>query len=77
MNFLFELFGIHINEQTTCHGFKWQNVNVCLWFDIFLVCWIVITPKMFIHVFINNKPNEVFFKHIKDKTSRNDVIKVR
>jgi hypothetical protein len=34
MNFLFELFDIHLNEQrTTCRGcndFKWQNKNISL-----------------------------------------------
>jgi hypothetical protein len=36
MNFLFELFDIHLNEQrTTCHecnDFKWQNKIISLMF---------------------------------------------
>ncbi len=32
MNFLFELFDIHLHEQKTtchaCHDFEWQNKNI-------------------------------------------------
>jgi len=59
MNFLFELFDIHMNEkQTTCHdyyGFKWQNINIYPILTIFLcsptpflACWIVTTFKKLI-----------------------------
>jgi hypothetical protein len=40
VDFLFELFNIHMNEKTItchdCHGFKWQNINIYPILTIFL-----------------------------------------
>jgi hypothetical protein len=49
MDFLFQFLDIHMNEKSiTCHGFKWQNINVYPILTIFLctltpflACWIV------------------------------------
>jgi len=50
--FWFEFLNIHMNEkEKTCHGFKWQNVNVYPIWNVFLFnlmpflgCCIVTTP---------------------------------
>jgi hypothetical protein len=57
MDFLFEIFDIHMNEKTTtyhdCHDFKWQNINIYPILIVFLcgskpflARWIVTTPKL-------------------------------
>jgi len=45
MDFWFEFFNIHMNEQaTTCHGlhgFKWQNINISLISHFFSMVWCI------------------------------------
>jgi hypothetical protein len=55
MDFWFEFLNIHMNGKTTiyhdCHGFKYQNINICPILIVFLCSltsflahWIVISP---------------------------------